>query len=170
MKRRFFCLLLVAAAATAGVPATSQAGPLGRLHDRLFGEHHDEKRDKKDKDKDKKKKKDKDRDDDHRHHSHRPQIHVYRSEPVYQREVHVYRSEPVYERRYETRYEAEPRRYYRPIEVDVQRALARRGYYNGPIDGDLGPGTRAAIRAYQYDHDLPVSGRIDRYLIDALRL
>ena len=35
----------------------------------------------------------------------------------------------------------------RSVEIDVQRGLARRGYYRGPIDGDIGPGSRAGIRA-----------------------
>jgi hypothetical protein len=35
------------------------------------------------------------------------------------------------------------------LSVDVQRALKRRGYYSGAIDGDIGPGSRAAIRRYQ---------------------
>ena len=59
-------------------------------------------------------------------------------------------------------------RYDRPIEVDVQIALQNRGYYRGPIDGDVGPGTRYAIREYQYDYRLPVTGRIDRYLLRSL--
>jgi len=54
------------------------------------------------------------------------------------------------------------------LAVDVQRELRRRGYYRGSIDGDVGPGTRNAIRAYQYDRGLSVSGRIDRSLLRAL--
>lgn len=53
---------------------------------------------------------------------------------------------------------------------DVQRALRRQGYYRGPIDGDCGPGTRSAIRAYQYNHRLSVTGRIDRNLLRSLRI
>lgn len=56
------------------------------------------------------------------------------------------------------------------VEVSVQRALAKRGYYGGPIDGDIGPGSRAAIRAYQVDRALPVTGRIDGPLLKSLRL
>jgi hypothetical protein len=52
--------------------------------------------------------------------------------------------------------------------VDVQRALKRRGYYRGTIDGDIGPGTRSAIRAYQADRRLPVTGRIDGSLLRSL--
>ena len=54
-------------------------------------------------------------------------------------------------------------------EVDVQTALADLGYYNGPIDGIVGSGTRRAVRAFQRDKGLPVTGRIDRRLLNALR-
>ena len=57
-----------------------------------------------------------------------------------------------------------------PLGSDVQRALKRRGYYNGPIDGDIGPGSRAAIREYQADHGLRVTGRVDGSLIRSLGL
>ena len=56
------------------------------------------------------------------------------------------------------------------ISVDVQIALRRRGYYHGPIDGDIGPGSRAAIRSYQYHNGLPVTGYIDRPLLRSLGL
>jgi His-Xaa-Ser repeat protein HxsA len=54
------------------------------------------------------------------------------------------------------------------LAVDVQRELRRRGYYRGAIDGDVGPGTRAAIRAYQDDRGMSVTGRIDRNLLRSL--
>jgi len=50
----------------------------------------------------------------------------------------------------------------------VQRALARRGFYYGPIDGDIGPGSRRAIARYQAAHGLPVTGTIDRHLLYSL--
>jgi peptidoglycan hydrolase-like protein with peptidoglycan-binding domain len=53
---------------------------------------------------------------------------------------------------------------------DVQSALAREGYYDGPIDGKLGDATRRALRKYQRDHNLDVTGAINRPLIEALRL
>jgi len=56
------------------------------------------------------------------------------------------------------------------LSVDVQRALRHEGYYRGEVDGDIGAGTRAAIRQYQYDHHLEVTGRIDRALLRALDL
>lgn len=56
------------------------------------------------------------------------------------------------------------------LAVEVQSALRGRGYYRGPIDGDIGSGSRAAIRAYQRDRGLPVTGRIDSSLLRALRI
>ena len=38
----------------------------------------------------------------------------------------------------------------------LQAALARRGYYHGPVDGVLGPQTRNAIRSFQAHQGLPV--------------
>ena len=55
------------------------------------------------------------------------------------------------------------------IEVLVQSALARRGYYEGQVDGVIGPGTRSAIREFQRDNGLPVTGRIDSQTVQALR-
>jgi hypothetical protein len=52
----------------------------------------------------------------------------------------------------------------------VQSRLARNGYDPGPIDGAIGPQTRSAIEAFQADHGLPVTGRIDDPLINALGL
>ena len=45
--------------------------------------------------------------------------------------------------------------------VDVQRQLARAGYYHGAIDGIMGPQTRRAMRAYERDHNTPAYGAID---------
>jgi len=39
--------------------------------------------------------------------------------------------------------------------VEVQRRLARAGYYHGRIDGIMGPQTQRAIRAYERDHNMP---------------
>lgn len=75
---------------------------------------------------------------------------VYRSYP--NRSAHYYRSCPD------------------SIEVDVQRELARRGYYQGYIDGVIGAGSRAAIRAFQSANGLCVTGHIDTDLLRALDL
>jgi hypothetical protein len=61
-------------------------------------------------------------------------------------------------------------RYDEDLSVDVQRALSRRGYYRGEIDGDVGPATRSAIRSYQYNRGLEVTGRIDNALLRSLNL
>ncbi len=67
------------------------------------------------------------------------------------------------------------RRYSRTVIVSadtvpqVQRGLKRHGYYAGPIDGDAGPGTRAAIRGFRRDHGLGSSTAIDGELTRALR-
>ena len=47
------------------------------------------------------------------------------------------------------------------VTVDVQEQLARAGYYDGPIDGVLGPMTRQAIAAFQADNGLAVTSAID---------
>ena len=49
--------------------------------------------------------------------------------------------------------------------IEVQRRLARAGYYHGAIDGILGPETLRAIRAYERDHNSPAYGVIDRQLL-----
>jgi hypothetical protein len=54
--------------------------------------------------------------------------------------------------------------------VSVQRALKARGYYGGPVDGDAGPGTRAAIRGFRVENGLGASSAIDGPLLHALRL
>src|SRR6516164_7653181 len=52
----------------------------------------------------------------------------------------------------------------------VQIALRRQGYYRGPIDGDIGPASQRAIRSFQRDNDLPVTGTVDSSLLQALRV
>jgi hypothetical protein len=47
------------------------------------------------------------------------------------------------------------------VTLDVQEQLARAGYYDGPIDGVLGPMTREAIAAFQADNGLAVTSAID---------
>ncbi len=45
----------------------------------------------------------------------------------------------------------------------LQRRLARAGYYHGAIDGIMGPETRRAIRAYERSHNQREYGMTDRY-------
>lgn len=54
------------------------------------------------------------------------------------------------------------------VEAAVQSALANQGYYRGRIDGVIGARSRAAIREYQRQNGLPVTGRVDRSLLDSL--
>jgi len=56
------------------------------------------------------------------------------------------------------------------VTADVQRALAQQGYYYGPIDGILGPGTRSAIQRYQINHGLAVTAAIDEQTLYTLGL
>ncbi len=42
--------------------------------------------------------------------------------------------------------------------VNIQKALKKAGYYNGAIDGKVGPGTRDAIAAFQKDNGLGSDG------------
>lgn len=58
----------------------------------------------------------------------------------------------------------------RSIVVEVQRRLARAGYYRGAIDGVIGNGTRGAIRSYERAHGLRVDGEIDQRLLATMGL
>ena len=42
--------------------------------------------------------------------------------------------------------------------VNIQKALKKAGYYNGAIDGKVGPGTRDAIASFQKDNGLSADG------------
>lgn len=48
---------------------------------------------------------------------------------------------------------------------DLQTVLQRDGYYNGPLDGDWGPGSRAALVRCQRDRGWHDDGVIDGQLI-----
>ncbi len=52
--------------------------------------------------------------------------------------------------------------------VDVQAQLQRDGYYDGPIDGILGPMTQDAIAAFQADNGLAVTSTIDEPTLSTL--
>jgi hypothetical protein len=58
----------------------------------------------------------------------------------------------------------------RSIVIEVQRRLARAGYYRGAIDGVAGAGTRSAIRSYERTHGLRVDGLIDQRLLATMGL
>ncbi len=56
------------------------------------------------------------------------------------------------------------------VTVNVQEQLASAGYYDGPIDGILGPMTREAIAAYQADNGLAITSAIDEPTLATLGL
>jgi hypothetical protein len=56
------------------------------------------------------------------------------------------------------------------VTVNVQEQLATAGYYDGPIDGILGPMTREAIAAYQADNGLAITSAIDEPTLATLGL
>jgi len=53
--------------------------------------------------------------------------------------------------------------------TDVQQALNALGYEAGPVDGLIGSKTRGAIRAYQTDAGLPVTGEPDTAFLESLK-
>lgn len=55
-----------------------------------------------------------------------------------------------------------------PAVAALQRRLARAGQDPGPLDGIFGPRTLAALRAYQREHRLAVTGRADLATATAL--
>jgi hypothetical protein len=52
--------------------------------------------------------------------------------------------------------------------VQIQAALRKLGYYTGSVDGLMGPATQTAIRTFQIDHGLSVTGKVDDKLQKAL--
>ena len=52
--------------------------------------------------------------------------------------------------------------------ANVQAALQEQGYYQGEVDGLLGPLTRAAVANYQRDHGLYITSAIDRPTLSSL--
>ena len=58
--------------------------------------------------------------------------------------------------------------YWNTLAVSVQTKLANQGYYHGQVDGVIGSGSMEAIRRFQADHRLPVTGKIDPKLLKAL--
>jgi hypothetical protein len=54
------------------------------------------------------------------------------------------------------------------VVANVQVALQQQGYYQGDVDGLLGPLTRAAIATYQRDRGLYVTSAIDQPTLESL--
>lgn len=57
-----------------------------------------------------------------------------------------------------------------PVEVAVQVKLTQLGFYGGPIDGSVGPATKAAITKYQSLNGLPANGQINQALLQSLSI
>ena len=51
---------------------------------------------------------------------------------------------------------------------EVQKQLAKRGYYKGNIDGEFGPGSKSALTRFQRDNNLRATGRVDGATLKAL--
>jgi peptidoglycan hydrolase-like protein with peptidoglycan-binding domain len=58
---------------------------------------------------------------------------------------------------------------YDPLVEDVQRELLATGHYRGLVDGVAGKQTSLAIKSYQQDNQLPLTGEVTRTLIDHIR-
>ncbi|HZR06684.1 MAG TPA: peptidoglycan-binding domain-containing protein [Candidatus Udaeobacter sp.] len=54
------------------------------------------------------------------------------------------------------------------VVANVQAALQQQGYYQGDVDGLLGPLTREAIAGYQRDHGLYETAAIDQPTLESL--
>ena len=59
---------------------------------------------------------------------------------------------------------------FKTVVMHVQVALLGRGLFDGPIDGNVGPKTRAALRTFQQSSSLPVTGTITPQTLDALHV
>lgn len=49
---------------------------------------------------------------------------------------------------------------YKPSAQEIQTALKNAGYYQGDIDGKIGPMSREAIEDFQKENDLQVDGKV----------
>ncbi|MGI8431503.1 MAG: peptidoglycan-binding domain-containing protein [Chthoniobacterales bacterium] len=69
-----------------------------------------------------------------------------------------------------TPYEIAPPDLQRHVIVGAQSLLARAGYYRSGIDGQFGPGTVAALRAFQSRSGIAPDGRLNMETLSALGL
>lgn len=56
------------------------------------------------------------------------------------------------------------------LEARAQLKLRQLGYYRGPVDGDFGRGSRAALTRFQFRSGLRPTGWLDSRTVRALRL
>jgi peptidoglycan hydrolase-like protein with peptidoglycan-binding domain len=52
--------------------------------------------------------------------------------------------------------------------MQMQADLTTLGYYTGKVDGFYGPDTEAAVKAFQKDNGLPVTGKFDEATVNAI--
>jgi hypothetical protein len=95
-------------------------------------------------------------------------VPLFYSRPAYYGYYPRYSYPRYYSSGYTYRYSTYPVTRASSSTLDVQAALARRGYYYGAIDGIIGSQSRNAIRRYQYDYGLRVTGVIDYPLLRSL--
>src|SRR5688572_23262628 len=50
----------------------------------------------------------------------------------------------------------------------VQEKLRELGFYTGPVNGDIGPNTQAALAQFQLSVPVPASGQLDELTVAAL--
>lgn len=56
-----------------------------------------------------------------------------------------------------------------PLVFSAQQALKQAGYYDGPVDGLVGPMTRSAVMAFQRNEGREATGEINAALVAAIR-
>lgn len=56
------------------------------------------------------------------------------------------------------------------IALDAQRALSTLQFYDGPVDGLIGPAYEDAVRKYQAMNGLPVTGVVTRPVLDHMQM
>ena len=71
---------------------------------------------------------------------------------------------------YGSQYSQYGSQYWNDLAMSVQSKLAEQSYYQGPVDGVVGSSTMEAIRRFQTDHGLSVTGKIDPTLLNALAI
>jgi peptidoglycan hydrolase-like protein with peptidoglycan-binding domain len=94
---------------------------------------------------------------------------IYSQQPAEDTDAHGTHPEPgaVFEG---TPYEMAPPDLQRRVIVGAQTLLTRFGYYRSGIDGEFGPGTAAAARAFQSQMGLVPDGRLNMETLGALGL
>ena len=57
---------------------------------------------------------------------------------------------------------------YAPLIEQVQQRLHQEGFDAGPVNGDFGSKTQAALAQFQLSRNIPASGSLDNATLDAL--